>query len=156
ATAAAEKNALQIAVKPGSARVPKGSDQKITARLVNFSAEQVTLFTRKAGAGDDQWIGRPMEPTKTVGEFQFFIFNIQKDTEYFVEATGCQAAEHKLTVADLPFVKRIDQTQFPPGYTGLAAKTIEDAPSIAVLAGTTVKITARLTGRAKSARIVLR
>src|SRR5215470_4519077 len=41
-TAAA--NSLKIEVIPGSARVPKGSDQKIFAKLLNFSADQTTVF----------------------------------------------------------------------------------------------------------------
>ena len=156
ASPVAAANALQINVKPGTARVPKNSDQKILASTVNFNPEQATLFFRKAGASDDQWIGQPMEPTKNAGEFQYFIFNIQDDTEYFVESSGCRSGEFKLTVVDLPFVKQIDQTQFFPSYTGLAPKTIEDAPDVAVLAGTTVKLAAQLSGRAKSARLVLR
>ena len=42
--------ALKITVKPGTARVPKGSDQQFTASLVNFSGElPVTIYYRKAG-----------------------------------------------------------------------------------------------------------
>src|SRR5262247_2533189 len=155
-TQAAATNALKFEVKPGTARVPKGSDQKIFAKLINFNSEQTTVFTRKAGAGDAQWIGQQMEPAKNNNEFQFFIFNIQDDTEYWVESNDVKSEVFKLTVADLPYVKRIDQTQNFPAFTGLAPKTIEDAPNVSVLAGTTVKLVARLTGKAKSARIVLR
>jgi len=156
ASPVAASNALQINIKPGTARVPKGSDQKLIASLVNFNADQATVFTRKAGASEDQWVGQPMEPTKNQNEFQHFIFNIQDDTEYFVESSGCRSGVFKLTVVDLPYVKQVDQTQFFPSYTGLAPKTIEDAPDVAVLAGTTVKLSAKLTGRAKSARLVFR
>src|SRR5215813_13108358 len=152
----AASNALKFEVKPGTAKVPKGSDQKIFARLINFNSEQTTVFTRKAGASDTQWIGQLMEPAKNNNEFQFFIFNIQDDTEYWVESKDVKSEVFKLTVADLPYVKRIDQTQNFPAFTGLAPKTIEDAPNVSVLAGTTVKLLARLTGKAKSARIVLR
>src|SRR5499426_3417796 len=152
----AASNATKFEVKPGTARVPKGSDQKISARLLNFNAEQATVFTRKAGASDDQWVGQMMEPAKNNNEFQYFIFNIQDDTEYWVESNGVKSEVFKLTVADLPYVKRIDQTQSYPAYTGLAPKTIEDAPNVSVLAGATVKLVARLTGKAKAARIVLR
>src|SRR5215470_5857403 len=155
-TQAEASNALKLEVKPGTARVPKGSDQKILAKLLNFNAEQVTVFTRKAGASDDQWVGQVMEPAKNNNEFQFFIFNIQDDTEYWVESNGVKSKVFKLTVADLPFVKRIDQTLSFPAFTGLPPKTIEDAPNVSVLAGTTVKLVARLTGKAKSARVVLR
>ncbi|HEX2492057.1 MAG TPA: DUF4175 family protein, partial [Blastocatellia bacterium] len=152
----AASNALKFEVKPGTARVPKGSDQKIFAKLLNFSSEQATVFTRKAGASDAQWIGQIMEPAKNNNEFQFFIFNIQEDTEYWVESNSVKSEVFKLTVADLPYVKRIDQTQSFPAYTGLAPKTMEDAPNVSVLAGATVKLVAKLTGKAKAARIVLR
>src|SRR5262249_38413636 len=82
----AAANALKLEVKPGTVRVPKGSDQKILAKLLNFNAEQATVFTRKAGASNDQWIGQMMEPAKNNNEFQFFIFNIQEDTDYWVES----------------------------------------------------------------------
>src|SRR5215813_2904329 len=140
-------SALKLDVKPGTARVPKGSDQKILAKLLNFNAEQATVFTRKAGASNDQWVGQMMEPANNNNEFQFFIVNIQEDTEYWVESNGCKSEVFKLTVADLPYVKRIDQTQSFPAFTGLAPKTIEDAPNISVLAGTTVKLVAKLTGK---------
>ena len=153
---ASAANALKIEVKPGTARVPKGSDQKIIAKLLNFTSEKATVFARKAGAGDDQWIGQMMEPAKNNNEFQHFIFNIQEDTEYWVESNTNKSEVFKLTVADLPYVKRIDQTQNFPAFTGLPSKTIEDAPNVSVLAGTTVKLLAKLTGKAKSARIVLR
>ncbi|MEP7342445.1 MAG: DUF4175 family protein, partial [Acidobacteriota bacterium] len=153
-SAEAAANALQINIKPGTVRVPKGSDQKLIASLVNFNAEQATVFTRKAGEKEEQWVGQPMEPAKSQNEFQHFIFNIQDDTEYFVESNQCRSGVFKLTVVDLPYVKQIDQTQFFPSYTGLAPKTIEDAPEVAVLAGTTVKLTTKLTGKAKGARLV--
>src|SRR5262245_2727438 len=124
---------------------------------MNINADQATAFAQKAAdrQSDVQWIGQPMEPAKKGNEFQYFIFNIQEDTNYYIESNGCKSDVFKLIVADLPYVKRIDQTQFAPPYTHLPPKTIEDAPDIAVLEGTRVKITAKLTAKAKSARIVL-
>ncbi|MBO0857079.1 MAG: DUF4175 family protein, partial [Chloracidobacterium sp.] len=152
----AATNAMAFDVKPGTARVPKGSDQKIFAKLLNFKSEQVTVFTRKAGASDDQWVGQAMEPAKNNNEFQFFIFNIQDDTEYWVESNDVKSTVFKLTVANLPYVKRIDQTLNFPAFTGLPPKTMEDAPNVSALAGSTVKLVAKLTGKAKAARIVMR
>ena len=55
---AATSSAMSISVKPGNARVPKNSDQRLLATLNNFYAEPVTIFTRKIGAASDQWVGR--------------------------------------------------------------------------------------------------
>ena len=37
----------RIEVQPGTARVPRGSDQTITARLAGFTADDTTLVARK-------------------------------------------------------------------------------------------------------------
>jgi hypothetical protein len=157
---ATDTSVMQIKVKPGTARVPKGSDQQITATLGNFNADLVTFFFRKVGGGEQQWIGQPMEPAKNKTDFQHFIFNIQEPVEYFVEANGVKSEVYKLDVADLPYVKRIDATLDFPAYTGLPSKTQEDSGNIAALKGTVVTIKAILTGgqtvKAKTAFIVLK
>ena len=88
--------------------------------------------------------------------FQFYIFNIRKPTEYFVESNGIKSQTYKLDVADLPYVKQLDVVINFPSYTGLPSKTIEDSGEIAALQGSVVRITARLTAKAKGARIVLK
>ena len=62
-TLAASTNAMSIKVKPGTARVPKGSDQDVIATLVNFDSQQVTVFARPLGSKDD-FQGQVMEPAK--------------------------------------------------------------------------------------------
>ena len=54
-----------------------------------------------------------MEPAKNNNEFQFFIFNIQEDTEYWVESNSVKSGVFKPHGRRLPYVKRIDQTQLP-------------------------------------------
>ncbi len=122
ASLAAAPTALAIKVKPGAARVPKGSDQEITATLVNFESEAVTFFSRPVGAEGPsaEWTGQPMEPAKARGDYQFSIFNIQDVTEYFVESNGVRSEVYKLEVVDLPFVKQLDLVLSFPSYTGIA------------------------------------
>lgn len=157
ASLVAPADALSITVKPGTTRVPKNSDQEIAATLVNFDADEVTFYERKAGAEGDaaQWVGRVMEPAKNRNDFQYLIFNIQDSTEYFVESNGVKSEVFKLDVVDLPYVKQINLTLDFPAYTGIATKTLEDSGDIAALRGTVAQITARLTGNVKTARVVL-
>ena len=155
ASSVAASNALRIEVKPEGGRVARGTDQRIVARLINFSATEVTFYYRRAGSGDDQWIGQPMEPGRKAEDFQYQLFNLQNDTEYFIEAPGCRSEVFRLTVVDRPLVKRIDQRQVFPAYTGLGEKQLEDAPEISVPAGTSVTLRAILSGPARSATIVL-
>ncbi|MDT5271860.1 MAG: hypothetical protein QOH49_4046 [Acidobacteriota bacterium] len=151
---AAETNARAIKVKPGTARVPKGSDQEIKAALAGFESEAVSLFTRAAGASDDAWQGQAMEEAKERGEFQFSLLNMQESAEYFVESDGVRSEVFKLEVVDLPFVKQLDLVLNFPAFSRMAAKTIEDGGDVAALKGTVVTVTARLSGKARAARIV--
>ncbi|MFN7928430.1 MAG: DUF4175 family protein [Blastocatellia bacterium] len=151
-------NAQRITVKPGTARVPKGSDQQFLATLVNFAPENlgnVTFYYRKAGS-DDQWVGQVMEAAKNKNDYQYFIFNIQDTIEYFVESGSVKSDVYKLDVADLPFVKRIDVKLDFPAYTGMPSKMQEDSGDIAALKGTVATIKAVTSAKAKAAFIVLK
>jgi len=152
-TLAADSRALSIKVRPGTARVPKGSDQDIIATLVNFDAPQANVFARPLGSKDD-WQAQLMEPAKAKSDFRYSIFNIQDSMEYFVESNGVRSEVFKFTVVDLPYVKQLDLTLTFPQFSNLPAKTIEDGGDIAALKGTVARITARLTNKVRAARIV--
>ena len=152
-TLAASPNAFSIKVKPGTARVPKGSDQDIVATLVNFDSQQVTIFARPLGSKDD-FQGQMMDPAKARTDFRFSIFNIQDSMEYFVESNTVRSEVFKLNVVDLPYVKQLDLTLNFPSFTNLPTKTIEDGGDIAALKGTVATITAKLSGNVRAARIV--
>ncbi|HTG88395.1 MAG TPA: DUF4175 family protein, partial [Pyrinomonadaceae bacterium] len=152
-TLAASNNALSIKVKPGTARVPKGSDQDISATLVNFDSQTVTIFARPLGSNAD-FQGQTMEPAKARSDFRFSIFNIQDSMEYFIESNSVRSEVYKLNVVDLPYVKQLDLLLNFPAFTNLPSKTIEDGGDIAALKGTTATITAKLTGKVRAARIV--
>src|SRR6266566_9791122 len=150
---AASSKALSIKVRPGTARVPKGSDQDILATLVNFDSQAVTVFTRPAGSKND-WQGQTMEPAKARNDFRFAIFNIQDSLEYFVESNSVRSDVFKLNVVVLPYVKQLDLTLSFPAYTHLSAKATPDGGDIAALKGTVATITARLSGKVRAARLV--
>src|SRR5215208_135740 len=152
-TLAASKNAYSIKVKPGTARVPKGSDQDIIATLVNFDSQQVTVFARPLGSKND-FQGQTMEPAKAKTDFRFSIFNIQDSMEYFVESNSVRSEVFKLNVVDLPYVKQLDLSLNFPAFTNLPTKVVEDGGDIAALKGTVATVTAKLSGKVRAARIV--
>jgi len=146
-------SSMFITVSPGTARVPRGSDQKLKATLTGFDSTIAQVFMRKDGA--DSWQAQAMEPAKNAGEFQFLIFNIQDSVAYYVESNGVRSPEFSLEVADLPFVKQIDLTLNFPAHTRLGSKKIENGGEVAALKGTVVEVAATLSASAKAARIVL-
>src|SRR5215471_9364186 len=153
-TLAASANAMGIKVRPGSARVPRSSDQDVLATLLNFDAQMVSIYWRPAGSKND-WQGQAMEPAKAKTDYRYSIFNIQDSIEYFVESSGVRSEVYKLTVVDLPYVKQLDVTLNFPAFSHLPSKTTEDGGDIAALKGTVASITARLSGKVRAARIVL-
>src|SRR5262245_51362255 len=153
-TLAASPNAMSIKVRPGTARVPKNSDQDILATLVNFDSQSVTVFSRVAGSKND-WQGQVMEPAKARSDYRFSIFNIQDSIEYFVESNNVRSDVFKLTVVDLPYVKQLDLLLNFPSFTHRPAKTIEDGGDIAAIKGTLASVTAHITGKVRAARMVL-
>ena len=146
-------NSMFINVSPGTARVPRGSDQKLKATLAGFDSIIAQVFMRKVGA--DNWVAHTMEPGKNTYEFGYVIFNIQDSVTYYVEAKGVRSPEFALEVADLPFVKQIDLVLDFPAYTHLASKKIENGGEVATLKGTVVQVTAQLSANAKAARILI-
>lgn len=152
-TFAASTNAMSIKVKPGTARVPKGSDQDILATLVNFDAQAVTVFSRPIGSNGD-WQGQTMEPAKAKSDFRHSIFNMQDSVEYFVESNNIRSEVFKLNVVDLPYVKQLDLSLNFPAFTRLPTKVMEDGGDIAALKGSVATVTAKLSGKVKAARIV--
>src|SRR5436190_3427644 len=152
--AGSNANAMSIKVKPGTARVPRSSDQDVLASLVNFDAQIVSVYWRPVGSKDD-WQGQAMEPAKAKTDYRYSIFNIQDSIEYFVESGGVRSETYKLTVVDLPFVKQLDVTLNFPGFSHLPSKTTEDGGDIAALKGTVASIRAHLSGKLRAARIVL-
>lgn len=152
-TLAASPHALSIKVKPGTARVPKGSDLDILATLVNFESQTVTVFSRPIGSKAD-FQGQVMEPGKAKTDYRFSIFNIQDSLEYFVESNSVRSEVFKLNVVDLPYVKQLDLALNFPAFTNLPTKAIEDGGDVAALKGTVATITAKLSGKVRAARIV--
>jgi hypothetical protein len=152
-THAASTNAMSIKVRPGTARVPKGSDQDIIATLVNFDSQQVNVFMRPLDSKED-FQALLMEPAKAKSDFRCSIFNLQNSMEYFVESNNVRSEVFKLTVVDLPFVKQLDLSLNFPAFTNLPTKAVEDGGDIAALKGTVATITAKLTGKVRAARIV--
>jgi len=146
--AAGSNSAMSIRVKPGTARVPRSSDQDVLATLVNFDGQIVSIYWRPIGSKDD-WQGQAMEPAKAKADYRHSIFNIQDSIEYFVESGGVRSDTYKLTVVDLPYVKQLDLTLNFPDFSHLPSKTTEDGGDIEALRGRVASITARVSGRVR-------
>ncbi len=128
-----------VAVQPGDARIPRGTDQLIAARVDGFEPETVRLFRRTAPDGD--WRSADMNSATEAGGFERFLFNVEASTEYYVVADELRSPVYQLEVVDPPRVARIDLTYHYPAYTGRAPHTVEDGGDVTALRGSRVELT---------------
>lgn len=142
----------RIDVTPGDATVPKGADHTVTATLHGFDAQEARVMVR---SGSD----RPFEPVPMMrgetGAWDGILFDLARDVEYYVEASGVRSPTFTLKVLELPYVERLDLEYRYPSYTGLEPRVIEDGGDVAALAGTEVRLTVHPTMPTGSGRIVL-
>ena len=137
----------QIDVLPGDAKVARGADQTITAQLIGFESEDVSLLMR-APDGSGSYDRLPLIPVENdagetqAGQYEVLLFDLQETTDYRVESLGVESSTYTLDVIDLPYVERLELEYHFPAYTGLEPRLVEDGGDIAVLAGTEVRVRA--------------
>ena len=124
-----------IGVEPGSATVSRGADAPVSATLRGFDAELVELAVR--APGDTAFERLPMARGPD-GAYGYLLYDLEEDTDYFIEAEGVRSEIFSLTVAELPYVGRLDLELDFPDYTGLDTRTIENGGDVTALRGTTV------------------
>src|SRR5687768_11060729 len=150
---ASEVAPYSIGVEPGNATVPKGADFQITAQLNGFSSELVEVVTRRGA--NTEWERIPMGLGGDTTRFAARLFDLDADVEYYVESSGVRSGVFKLTVKNLPTVRKIDLELRFPSYTGLDVERIEDGGDIAAVRGTRVRVSVRATMPVKAGRLVL-
>src|SRR5262249_52165196 len=134
-----------ILVQPGDTKVPRGSDQTISAKLQGFSAKDASLMVRTDPRGAFERLA--LVPGKDPAAFEGMLFHLEKTTEYRVEANGVVSPTYTMTVVELPTVGHLVLEYHFPTYTGLQPRTIDPGGDVAAIKGTEVllKITPTMT-----------
>lgn len=127
-----------IEVFPGDARVARGADLKVTARLSNFDAEDVEIGVRRGPQGEWERLAMAFDGER--GEFAFFLYDLDEELEYFVEAANVRSDLFRVDVSELPYVQQLTLEYRFPAYTGLEPRRQEDGGDIAALRGTDVQL----------------
>jgi hypothetical protein len=127
-----------IDVTPGDSTTARGADLRIGATLQNFTADEVSLFTRAHGAAE--WERATMTLDEERGDHTALLFDIRDTTEYFVTAGGVRSPVYRISVVDLPYVQHVALEYHFPAYTGLDPVRDEDGGDIAAVGGTRVRV----------------
>src|SRR5262245_7766067 len=142
-----------IQVKPGNAKVPKGADQSIVAKLVGFQASDAAVMMR--ADAKSAWERLPLVAAADPSTFEGVLFHLEKSTEYLVESNGVRSSVFSLSVVNLPTVSQLDLEYRFPAYTGLAPRKQEGGGDVAAIRGTDVLLHIVPTMAAPSGRIIL-
>jgi len=142
-----------IEVAPGNLAVARGADQKVTARLRGFEANEVQIAVRVGEQG--KWERMPMSPEGEAASYSILLFDLKDRTDYFVEAEGVRSPAFRIDVLDLPYVKQLDLEYRFPAYTGLSPQVVEDGGDVVAVQGTTVLLRVSPTFKVPAGRLVL-
>ena len=123
-----------IVVDPGNRTVRKRSDQLISAHLTGFTAPKVRFFAKYASASQWEQAEMGTEPGGTA--YQFLIAGVPENLEYYVEAGGVKSGTYKLSVVDLPGIKKIRVTYHYASYLGLKDEVEDPGGDLRAVEGT--------------------
>jgi hypothetical protein len=143
----------RIEVTPGSAKVPRGADQAVRAKIVGFNAKDAAVLMRKPG--DAQYERVPLLASNEANTFEGMLFHLDKQIEYLVESNGVRSPHFTLSVVDLPTVQQLDLEYRFPAYTLLPPRKIDNAGDVAAIRGTGVYLHVTPTMKTPNGRIVL-
>lgn len=127
-----------IQVTPGDKIVRRKADQVIAANLVGFQSASARLKARYKGT--TKWEEAPMIPATTGGGFEFLFSSLAEEVDYYVEANGIRSKEFKLSVADLPSVKKIRVTYNYPKWTGQTPEVEDPGGDLRAIEGTEAQL----------------
>jgi hypothetical protein len=141
-----------IEVAPGNTKVPRGADQAVTAKLVGFTAADVSVMMRTAPNLPFDRV--PLIAAADPGTFEGMLFHLEKETEYFVESNGVRSPAFKLAVVNLPTVQELEVEYRFPAYTNMPPRKAEGG-DVAAIRGTEVVLRVVPTMTTPDGRIVL-
>ncbi|MDL1873516.1 hypothetical protein FBR05_15150, partial [Deltaproteobacteria bacterium PRO3] len=129
---------FEISVSPGDAKVRRGGDQAVEARLLGFEAANVTLQVRPEGG---QWEALPMESKRGEGAaWQFYLASVSQDLEYRVEAGRVKSRVFRLRVVELPGIKQMIVRTKGPAWLGASLNAETKGGDIRAVEGSEAEV----------------
>ncbi|MEK7752578.1 MAG: hypothetical protein AAB654_11720, partial [Acidobacteriota bacterium] len=128
----------EIVVQPGDATVRKGGNQTITAAVRGIEATEAKVHARFNSAS--KWEETAMLPREGGAGFDFLFAGLSESAEYFVTAGRLTSKRFKLSVIELPSVKRIRVTYHYPGWLGIRNAVEQEGGDLRAVEGTEAEV----------------
>ncbi len=132
------KPLYSIKVDPGTHRIRRRTDQIVTATTSGFSPSKVSVFAKYASSS--KWEEAPMQPRSHSSNYSFVFAGVPEDVEYYVSAGGIKSDTYKLTVVDLPGVKKIKVTYHYPSWLGMRNEIEDPGGDLRAVQGTEAEL----------------
>lgn len=151
-TAEAATPVFAVRVVPGNASVPKGASVDVGATLAGFTSDSAELAFR--GDSSQPWTRLPMSRERSGERFTARLFDVARATEYFVESNAIRSPVYRLSVTNLPAVRRLAVDVRHPAYTGLPVEHVDDGGDVAAVVGSMVTVRPKLTMPVRAGTLV--
>ncbi len=127
-----------ISVAPGNKTIRRKSDQTVTAQLLGFSADKVTLWAKyKNGA---QWEQVSMQPQRSGNGYEFLFAGLSDPVEYYIAAGHVRSKDYKIEVKDMAGVKQLRVKVHYPAYLGLKDQVTDPGGDVRAVEGSQAEI----------------
>jgi len=101
-----------ITVSPGDESVRRGANLRISAQIEGLDPDEAVLHVRSSG---EEWQEVPL--VRTMNGFEFTLFSLQEEMDYYVSTTGLRSPDFSVQVVDLPSIENLELTYTFPEWT---------------------------------------
>jgi hypothetical protein len=129
----------EIVVEPGDASVRRGGNQAIRATVRGIETAGAKIHARYSSAS--KWEETAMLPRENGTGFEFLFAGIAESAEYYVTSGKLASKRFRLSVIDLPAVKRIKVAYRFPSWLGVREAARQDGGDLRAVAGTEAELT---------------
>lgn len=118
-------------ITPGDAEISKGEKLDITISVAanepGFKADEIEFYTKQITTDGVELLSdaKVLKPTDA-GNFKTTVEDLNSSVYYFAEFKGVKSNEYKITVSDYPIVKSFVVSIYPPDFTGIPSKTLQE------------------------------
>lgn len=122
---------ISFAVSPGNVEIAKGEEVSVSIKVNStkqgFIPEEIEFYTKQITADNYELLSDPVElKPESDGSFKTIVENINSDLIYFAQYKNIKSEEFKIKVSDYPVVKSFTVSVYPPDFTGIPSKTLEE------------------------------
>ncbi|HMS64943.1 MAG TPA: hypothetical protein PKD83_06780 [Ignavibacteria bacterium] len=122
---------ISFVITPGDIVIAKGEKVNVTVNInstkPDFKTDEIEIFTKQITSDNYELLSDPIElKRESDGSFKTTIENINSNLIYYAEYKHIRSDEYKITVTEHPIIKSFTVSVYPPDFTGLPSRTLDE------------------------------